>query len=98
MFEFESKEYFYIRDRLKALNIFDDYIFDLGAKLMKSEQKFDIYEKNILNLNETVMDFKKDTADENKNNRFIQFSIYVILGILALTNDRFVDFIGYYFK
>jgi len=87
MFEFESQEYFYIRDKLKGLNIFDDYIFDLGEKFMKSEQKFDIYEKNILNLNETVIDFKKDTENENKNNRFIQFFIYVILGILALTND-----------
>jgi hypothetical protein len=91
MFKFESQEYFYIKNKLKDLNIFDNYIFDLGEKFMKSEQKFDIYEKNILNLNETLIDFRKDTANENKNNRFIQFSIYIILGILALTNDEIMS-------
>jgi hypothetical protein len=91
MFEFASKEYSQILQKLKGLNIFDDYIFDLKEKLVKSERKFDIYEKNIQTLSYTVKDMKMDAKKNNKTNKILHFTIYFILGILALTDDALIQ-------
>jgi len=95
MFDIESNEYSSISKGLKGLNIFDSYIFDLKEKLVKSERKFDVYEKNIAFLSEEITLIKKDTNNNHKDNRFLHFSIYTILiGLLFILNsDEFIKFI-----
>lgn len=89
IFDFESKEYFLIREKLKQLNIFDDYIFTLSEKFIKSERNFEKYEQNIALLSEEIVSMKKETSDNHKDNRSLHFTIYVILiSLLIIFNNN----------
>ena len=73
--EFNSRDYLEIREKLKALNSFDDYIFSLGEKLIKSERSFKIYEKKITNLTEQVKFVSKHVSDKELLNN-INFKLF----------------------
>ncbi len=100
MFEFESQKYFYIRDRLEQLNIFDDYIFKLREKFIKTEIEFGEYKENIAILSEEITHIKKETKDNHRDNRFLHFSIYAILiGLLFIFNyDEIIKVINFILK
>jgi len=132
---FESEEYLKTREKLRELNSFDDYIFDLGEKLIKSEQSFKAYEEKIAILTKQMTFLSKHVSDkkilhdinfkvfdsnkkldkieklqdksidttikgiykqnkENANSRFLWFGIFLILGILVLTNKTIMNFLN----
>jgi len=139
MFDFESEEYLKIRRTIEDLNVFDTFIMSLNENLIKSERKFDVYEKKISILTKQVEFLSKDTSDkkllhdinfkvfnshkkldkieklqdksidttikgiyiknkESSNSRFLWFGIFLILGILVLTNNKLMNFILKFFN
>jgi len=87
-FDFESKEYSFIRKKLEELSLFDDFIFDLQEKLIKSDRTFAIYEKNIVDLSQEIKRLKKNSSFYHKDNRFLHFSIYLIVLLIIFNHDE----------
>lgn len=84
-----SDNYKLVREKLRELNVFDDYIFDFREKLAKVDEKIeDLNKVQDINRNKTIRHILAD----NRDNRFLQYSIYVILAMLALTNERLIMF------
>ncbi len=88
-FNYGSDNYKLVREKLRELNVFDDYIFDFREKLAKVDEKIeDLNRVQDVNRNKTI----NHITEENKNNKFLQYSIYVILGTLALMNEKLIMF------
>ncbi len=64
MFDFESDEYLKIRTKIEDLNVFDNFIISLNENLIKSERKFNVYEKKIGRLTEQVNFLSKHVSEE----------------------------------
>ncbi len=90
-FEFESKEYHYIKEKLKSLSIFDDKLLELNENLIKSKLEFEEYKQHIHSLDETVYRIREEANENNENSRFLDFAIYFILGILVFNNSYLIE-------
>ncbi len=90
-FEFESKEYLYIKEKLKNLSIFDDKLLELNENLIKSKLEFEEYKQHIHSLDETVYKIREDANENNKSSRFLDLAIYFILGVLVFNNNFLIN-------